>query len=72
MPALLDPKIFSPPKLKKEPDLRPALLMRRFKRLHPGAQKGEAVVSKIAVQNCLAGKTSLPILNGQRNFLQMD
>jgi hypothetical protein len=52
---------------KKEPDLRPALLVMRFIRLHQGAQKA----ARPTWGRCpgrATSKTSLPTLNGQRNL----
>jgi len=42
--------------MKEEPDLRPALLMTRFIRLHLGAQKGETVIWEGAVRTVSQAK----------------
>jgi len=52
---------------KTGPGLRPAPLMTRFKRLHRGAQKGDASIWGRCPERA-AGKTPMPTLNGQRNL----
>lgn len=51
----------------KGPDFRPALVVTRFIRLHPGAQKGSAANLEGRCSHRTASKTSMPTLNEQRN-----
>ena len=50
------------------PDWRPALMVMRFIRLHPGAQKGGGPIGG-RCSDLATSKTSLPTLNEQRNHL---
>lgn len=50
------------------PDLRPALAVTRFIRLHQGAQKGSAANLEGRCSHRTASKTSMPTLNEQRNL----